>query len=325
MARRAQLLHRRRGRRARDRCRSSRLVGSVFVAVVVGVVLIALVVLAGLIKRTATDYMVTNQRLYIRRGILSKKVQQTRIDRVQNVNTEQRFRDRLLRVGTVDFDTAGTDDSEFRFVGISDPVKVAAAVDRRTQRGGATESAWPFRKAPRRRRSPSTVTSPAARPPCARPPGSSSRPASPAARPAAKPLIAARRSPLGGVGDRVAGDRRERADGGDDEPQHADVARGCQPPSRRSVDAPIASGRFETKIAASRLTLTPSPAAMPIPSTACSGIPSSSAPSASRAAPGRAARPAGRSTKYVSAPAASPSATARRAGRSAGLPRTGRS
>ena len=115
------------------------LIWSVFVAVVVGVVLIALVVLAGLIKRTATDYMVTNQRLYIRRGILSKKVQQTRIDRVQNVNTEQRFRDRLLRVGTVDFDTAGTDDSEFRFVGISDPVKVAAAVDQ--ARGTATRAA----------------------------------------------------------------------------------------------------------------------------------------------------------------------------------------
>ena len=105
------------------------LVADVFLAVVAAVVLIALVVLAGLIKRTATDYMVTNQRLYIRRGILSKKVQQTRIDRVQNVNTDQRFRDRILRVGTVDFDTAGTDDSEFRFVGISDPAKVAAAVD----------------------------------------------------------------------------------------------------------------------------------------------------------------------------------------------------
>jgi len=105
------------------------LIASVFWAVVAAVVLIALVVLAGLIKRTATDYMVTNQRLYIRRGILSKKVQQTRIDRVQNVNTDQRFRDRILRVGTIDFDTAGTDDSEFRFVGISDPGKVAAAVD----------------------------------------------------------------------------------------------------------------------------------------------------------------------------------------------------
>ena len=102
---------------------------SAFLGVVVAVVLIALVVLAGLIKRTATDYMITNQRLYIRRGILSKKIQQTRIDRVQNVNTDQRFRDRLLRVGTVDFDTAGTDDSEFRFVGVSDPSRIASVVD----------------------------------------------------------------------------------------------------------------------------------------------------------------------------------------------------
>jgi uncharacterized membrane protein YdbT with pleckstrin-like domain len=106
------------------------LVASTLAGVLAAVVLIALIVLAGLIKRTATDYMVTNQRLYIRRGILAKHVQQTRIDRVQNVNTEQRFRDRLLRVGTVDFDTAGADDAEFRFVGISDPAQVVAAVDR---------------------------------------------------------------------------------------------------------------------------------------------------------------------------------------------------
>jgi len=52
------------------------------------------------------------------------------VDRIQNVNTDQRIRDRVLRVGTVDFDTAGTDDSDFKFVGIANPGKVAAAVDR---------------------------------------------------------------------------------------------------------------------------------------------------------------------------------------------------
>ena len=103
---------------------------SVALGIVVAVVLIALVILVGLIKRWATDYMVSNQRLYIRRGIFAKHVQQTRVDRIQNVNTDQRFRDRVLRVGTVDFDTAGTDDSDFRFVGISNPVGVAQAVDR---------------------------------------------------------------------------------------------------------------------------------------------------------------------------------------------------
>jgi uncharacterized membrane protein YdbT with pleckstrin-like domain len=106
------------------------LVASVFVAVVTAAVLVAAVVLFGLVKRTATDYMVSTQRLYIRRGILAKKVQQTRIDRVQNVNTDQSLRERLLRVGTVDFDTAGSDDSEFRFVGIDNPARVVAAVDR---------------------------------------------------------------------------------------------------------------------------------------------------------------------------------------------------
>jgi uncharacterized membrane protein YdbT with pleckstrin-like domain len=94
------------------------------------VVLLALLGLVGHVKRTATDYAVTTQRLYIRRGILSKRVQQTRIGRVQNVNTHQSLLERILRVGTVEFDTAGTDDAEFRFAGISDPSGVVAAVDR---------------------------------------------------------------------------------------------------------------------------------------------------------------------------------------------------
>jgi uncharacterized membrane protein YdbT with pleckstrin-like domain len=106
------------------------LAASVAVGVVVGVVLVALVIVFGFVKRMATTYMVSSQRLYIRTGVLSKRVQQTRIDRVQNVNTDQRLRERILRVGTVDFDTAGTDDSEFRFVGISSPGDVVNAVDR---------------------------------------------------------------------------------------------------------------------------------------------------------------------------------------------------
>ena len=113
------------------------LAASVGIAVVVGVVLFALVIVVGFVRRMATTYLVTSQRLYIRRGILSKREQQTRIDRVQNVNTDQRFRDRILRVGTVDFDTAGTDDSEFRFVGIASPSDVARAVDKAQREAAA--------------------------------------------------------------------------------------------------------------------------------------------------------------------------------------------
>jgi uncharacterized membrane protein YdbT with pleckstrin-like domain len=98
--------------------------------IAVGAVLVAAALVVGFVKRIATLYLVTTQRLHIRRGVLARRAQQTRIDRVQNVSTEQTFVDRLARVGTVDFDTAGTDDSEFRFVGIAAPEHVVAAVDR---------------------------------------------------------------------------------------------------------------------------------------------------------------------------------------------------
>jgi uncharacterized membrane protein YdbT with pleckstrin-like domain len=94
------------------------------------VAVMAVVILVGLVVRVATRYVISTERLNIRTGILSKHVQQTSIDRVQNVNTEQTFMDRLLRVGAVDFDTAGTDDSDFTFRGVSNPSGIVAAVDR---------------------------------------------------------------------------------------------------------------------------------------------------------------------------------------------------
>jgi len=106
------------------------LAASTAIAIAVGVVLIALDIVIGFVRRMATTYLVTNQRLYIRRGILSKREQQTRIDRVQNVNTNQTLLQRMLFVGTVDFDTAGTDDSEFRFIGIASPGSVVQFVDK---------------------------------------------------------------------------------------------------------------------------------------------------------------------------------------------------
>src|SRR3954454_1892359 len=105
------------------------LAASVGIAIVIGVVLVVLVLVVGFVRRMATTYMVSSQRLYIRKGILAKHVQQTRIDRVQNVNAEQSLVERLLRVGTVDFDTAGTDDSDFTFRGIAGPDGVVKAVD----------------------------------------------------------------------------------------------------------------------------------------------------------------------------------------------------
>ncbi|HEX4805541.1 MAG TPA: PH domain-containing protein [Conexibacter sp.] len=90
---------------------------------------VALVILVGLLWRMTTTYTITNQRLTIRRGLLSRHLQQTRVERVQNVNVDQSLLDRLVRVGQVDFDTAGSDDADFAFRGVANPAAVVRAVD----------------------------------------------------------------------------------------------------------------------------------------------------------------------------------------------------
>lgn len=96
-------------------------------AVFAGILLLSVAV--GAIRRSAIQYAITDRRLYIRRGILSRSEQHTTIDRIQNVEVRQSVLERLLRIGTIDFDTAATDDSAFAFSGIAKPRRVAAAVN----------------------------------------------------------------------------------------------------------------------------------------------------------------------------------------------------
>jgi uncharacterized membrane protein YdbT with pleckstrin-like domain len=101
-------------------------------AFLVILIVIAVSVLIGFIKRVATTYTITNRRLNIKRGIISREIQETRLERVQNVNFRQSVYQRLMQIGDVDFDTAATDDYNFVFAGVGDPEDVVHAVDQAT-------------------------------------------------------------------------------------------------------------------------------------------------------------------------------------------------
>jgi uncharacterized membrane protein YdbT with pleckstrin-like domain len=108
-------------------------------AVVIAAVIAGLTLVVGYLRRIGTKYLITTQRLRISRGLVRKNVQETRLERVQNVNYQQGVLDRVLGVGSVDFDTAGTDDSEFRFEWVNHPEEVVRAVDRAVEEArGAT-------------------------------------------------------------------------------------------------------------------------------------------------------------------------------------------
>ena len=95
---------------------------------VLGVFALALV--RGAARRAATRYTVTDRRLVIERGLLRRDVQEAPLQRVQNVFAHQTIRQRLLRVGTVHFDTSAGAQFDFCFSGVERPRELMAAVDR---------------------------------------------------------------------------------------------------------------------------------------------------------------------------------------------------
>lgn len=105
-------------------------------------IVFASVIAGGLIRRRRTTYTITSQRLTIQLGLVSRELHETRLDRVQNVGSRQSMLERLLGVGTVDFDTAGGAAFDFRFRGVAHPHGIVRTVDQ-ALRAHATDPSRP--------------------------------------------------------------------------------------------------------------------------------------------------------------------------------------
>jgi uncharacterized membrane protein YdbT with pleckstrin-like domain len=104
---------------------------SVGVGVAIGAGAFLVVLIAGWLKRLFTKYTITTRRLRVQRGVLTRQIQETRIDRLQDHSIRQTLPERLLRVGTIDFDTSGEEHADmFRFVGVARPEAIVLDIDR---------------------------------------------------------------------------------------------------------------------------------------------------------------------------------------------------
>ena len=103
--------------------------------VIIALIGVSVTILAGFVMRVATSYTITDRRLHIKRGIISRTIQETRLERVQNVNYSQTVVQRMLQIGDVDFDTAAGDDYNFVFTGVAEPADIVHRVDQATHHG----------------------------------------------------------------------------------------------------------------------------------------------------------------------------------------------
>jgi uncharacterized membrane protein YdbT with pleckstrin-like domain len=115
-------------------------IGWIIVAVVVGFLVMIVI---GLVRLISTTYTITSRRLTINTGLLRRDMHETRLERVQNVNSIQSFVERILRIGTVDFDTAAGAEFDFKFRGVNDPRQIVRTVDRALHEFQASGAAQP--------------------------------------------------------------------------------------------------------------------------------------------------------------------------------------
>jgi len=110
-------------------------VGILLLTVGVGIFLIAFAYL----NRENTEYLVTNEGIYKKTGIIGRRVKKINFDKVQDTSYNQGYFGRMFEYGNVDISTAGGSQVEMRFRSVPEPRKVQEIIGKRIH-GGKSSS-----------------------------------------------------------------------------------------------------------------------------------------------------------------------------------------
>lgn len=100
-----------------------------FWAILVAGAVSGVVVLGGVaLKIFGTRYRLTNQRLFIERGIIRQTIDQSELIRVDDVRLYKSFVDRIFGLGSVAVMSTDVSDAEVRIEGVSEPEKIAESI-----------------------------------------------------------------------------------------------------------------------------------------------------------------------------------------------------
>ena len=111
---------------------------SIIPAVIVGLPLTIIgvgffIIIASYLNVKNTDYVVTDEGLYVKKGILSRSVQKIGFDKVQNISFSQGILGTQFGYGNIEVSTAGGSGVEMRFRSIKEPKKVQETINSLTK------------------------------------------------------------------------------------------------------------------------------------------------------------------------------------------------
>jgi len=78
---------------------------------------------------TTSEYFVSNKRIYFKRGLISRVLNDIKIEWVTNDFVQQGIFGRVLNFGNIGISSLGEPAGAIGFVGVSDPMKVKAIIE----------------------------------------------------------------------------------------------------------------------------------------------------------------------------------------------------
>lgn len=108
---------------------------SIIPAVIIGVPLSVmgiglLIIIGAYLQIKNTSFVVTNQGLYKKQGVLSRNVQKIGFGKVQNISFSQGITGNYFNYGNIEISTAGGSGVEMRFNSIDQPREVEQIINR---------------------------------------------------------------------------------------------------------------------------------------------------------------------------------------------------
>ncbi|WP_435125067.1 PH domain-containing protein [Halobaculum sp. D14] len=115
----------------------SSLVPALVVGVPLSLILVGLFVIASAyLRRENTEYVITTDALYKKRGVFSRDVKRVGFEKVQDTSYTQDFFGTQFGYGTVEISTAGGSGVELSFDNVADPKAVQERVNERIRATG---------------------------------------------------------------------------------------------------------------------------------------------------------------------------------------------
>jgi uncharacterized membrane protein YdbT with pleckstrin-like domain len=78
---------------------------------------------------STSEYFISNKRIYFKRGLISRGLNDIKIEWVTNIFVQQGVFGRILNFGNIGISSPGERGGSIGFVGVSDPMKVKAIIE----------------------------------------------------------------------------------------------------------------------------------------------------------------------------------------------------